>query len=209
MKKLLAMLCIIAFVSPAAVASSRDKAQPTNKPFKTQYIIGLNGMVEASWSKDTRTGTSKGNLNSTAAFNYGVSFEARMTRHSGLETGIYCRTMNVKGYDETTNPPPFHEFYAPCSQGRYLSIPLLYKFYSRILNVAVGFNYDVLISDHNHSHYLPPNDFGIQLKVAKNIKLYQGLLVEPFVMVNQSVSGEDYPSARTWLGGGVGIKYRF
>lgn len=210
MKKLLPLLLIIVTLSTSALADGRDKTE--YQPFKTQYIIGLNGMVEASWS-NTRLYGGYWDPNSSATFNYGASFEARLTRHSGIETGLYCRTMNFRGRNASRmvyNGPgaPVHEeFYMPRSYGRYLSIPLLYKFYSRVLNVAVGFNYDILIDElRRDDRKTPRNEFGVQLKVTKDIKLYKGLIFEPFVQLNQRLTGE---ADRFWFGGGVGVKYRF
>lgn len=207
MKKLFTILCILTLLAPSAIAAGGDKTEDQigSEPFKTQYTIGLNGMVEASLLWMPMMGGRGGS--SGASFNYGVSFEARMTRHSGIETGLYCRTMNFPGYQTWADWDPSQQVYYARSYGRYLSIPLLYKFYSRVLNFAVGFNYDILIDERQrHSGFSPLSDFGVQLKVTKDIKLYRGLIIEPFVMANHCLTGE---ADRTWFGAGFGVKYRF
>lgn len=203
MKRLYNILLIIVILAPSAFASERDKTSPPtdNKPFKTQYTIGLNGMIESSIEGARKSG---GNSSSDFVFDYGVSFEARFTHHSGIETGLYCRTMN---FHERGDMSGANLDRIPRSYGRYLSIPVLYKFYSRILNFAVGFNYDILIDELNRDPGdTPRHDFGAQLKVTKDIKLYKGLILEPFLMANQCLTGR---ADRTWVSAGLGVKYRF
>lgn len=199
MKKLLLLLCIIASLIQSTLAGEQEETK--NQPSKTQYIIGINGMIESS-IKDPRA--KGGNSSSDFVFDYGVSFEARFTHHSGIETGLYCRTMN---FHERGDMSGANLDRIPRSYGRYLSIPVLYKFYSRILNFAVGFNYDILIDEFNrHSSSTPYYEFGAQLKVTKDIKLYKGLILEPFLMANQCLTGR---ADRTWVSAGLGVKYRF
>lgn len=199
MKKLLLLLCIIASLIQSTLAGEQEETK--NQPSKTQYIIGINGMIESS-IKDPRA--KGGNSSSDFVFDYGVSFEARFTHHSGIETGLYCRTMN---FHERGDMSGANLDRIPRSYGRYLSIPVLYKFYSRILNFAVGFNYDILIDELNRDPGdTPRHDFGAQLKVTKDIKLYKGLILEPFLMANQCLTGR---ADRTWVSAGLGVKYRF
>lgn len=199
MKKLLLLLCIIASLIQSTLAGEQEETK--NQPSKTQYIIGINGMIESSIKNPRAMG---GNSSSDFVFDYGVSFEARFTHHSGIETGLYCRTMN---FHERGDMSGANLDRIPRSYGRYLSIPVLYKFYSRILNFAVGFNYDILIDELNRDPGdTPRHDFGAQLKVTKDIKLYKGLILEPFLMANQCLTGR---ADRTWVSAGLGIKYRF
>lgn len=112
---------------------------------------------------------------------YALSLETRFSRHSGLELNLAMR------------------------KGTYLSIPLLYKFYSRKINFAVGVNVDIPIF--KTPYYYPRAQPGIVLRLSKDIKIYKGLFVEPQIQINPVFL--DFSLTQVWVGVGVGVKYRF
>lgn len=185
-------------------------AQPgsfdSQEPFKTQYILGVNFVPE--WQMRMNGPRMGGVSEKGFAPNVGLSFEARFTRHSGIETGFYYR--NVKFLAGITMDGEATHY--PARNQRYFSIPLLYKYYSRIVNVGVGITYDFMF-DHTlmaHDSYgkeLDKNRVGIMLKVSKDITLYKGLFLEPEFHFNPFWA--DGGCEQSWIGFQIGLKYRF
>lgn len=179
----------------AAQPSSFDKREP----FEAQYILGVNFVPEWQISHGTMMG---GRSYRSFSPNAGLSFEARITRHSGIETGLFYR--HVK-YPAGKLLDPGAEPYGADYQ-RYFSIPLLYKYYSRIVNIGVGINYDVMFNQSDKSQD-KENRIGILLKVSKDITLYKGLFLEPEFHFNPF--WEDGEINHSWIGLALGLKYRF
>lgn len=184
---------------PSSFASKRES-------FKTQYILGVNFVPE--WQLELGPGPRGGVSENGFAPNVGLSFEARITRHSGIETGFYYR--NVKfpaGVTTDGLSTPY-----PASYQRYFSIPILYKYYSRIVNLGVGFTYDFMF-DHtimytnSECKEQDKNRFGVMVKVSKDITLYKGLFLEPEFHFNPFMSDSEWN--KTWIGFTLGVKYRF
>lgn len=185
----------------AAQPGSFDK----QKPFRTQYILGVNFVPEwqichhSMWD-------GAGNQGGGFSPNVGLSFEARITRHSGIETGFYYR--NVTSEKFTYFDQDFQSQILPAGYRRYLSIPLLYKYYSRIVNVGVGVNFDFLCKESNADWILSGRHrIGIMLKLSKDIALYKGLFLEPEFHFNPF--WEDGEINHSWIGLALGLKYRF
>lgn len=161
---------IFAIVLFAVAIPPNAKAQDTWDPSKKIQVI-----VGANvfWEAGIEYGKGGG---SNSWWTYGVSAETRFTRHSGLELDIALRGENC------------------------LSIPIMYKFYSKIINFTAGFsvNFPLSNSDTNIKvAFLPV------LRITKDIKIYKGLFIEPQIQICPA-----YAQSMI-LGGGVGIKYRF
>lgn len=195
----LGVLCLT--VGGIAAQSSSFASQ---EPFKTQYILGVNFMPE--WQLN---GSRKiGGIADGSGFspNVGLSFEARIARHSGIETGFYYRNVTSEA-GSYWGPDSQDETY-PAGFRRYFSIPLLYKYYSRILNVGVGFNYDIMFKQSEIARYWDgKHRVGFMLKVSKDITLYKGLFLEPEFHYNPILSGKE--DSKSWIGFQIGLKYRF
>lgn len=192
----------MAAVSVMAWGGMSAKAQEQEKePFKTQYILGVNFMPE--WQIDMRGRVMGGRNDAKFAPNVGLSFEARITRHSGIETGFYYRNVKYPGGTSLADPSIHYD----ASYFRYFSIPVLYKYYSRILNVGAGINYDVRFSQSDNRTSDAKNRFGFIMKVSKDITLSKGLFLEPEFHFNPFVDDGDWNNA--WLGFQIGLKYRF
>ena len=196
----------MAAASVMAWGGTSAKAQVSEQePFKTQYILGVNFMPEWQINHQRIMG---GRSGGGFAPNAGLSFEARITRHSGIETGFYYR--NVK-FPAGTPIYPGAEPYDAAYQ-RYFSIPLFYKYYSRIVNVGIGITYDFMFSHTIMGHYsdgkgADKNRVGIMLKVTKDIRLYKGLFLEPEFHFNPFWADRDIE--KSWVGFQIGLKYRF
>lgn len=195
-RQTLAVVGII-FLTTAG-ASAQNKVIPTeDNSFKTQYILGVNFMPEWQSKLALDGGPSGGGF----ASNFGLSFEARFTRHSGLETGFYCRNVKFSAYTACGTS----EYHGATYQ-RYFSIPVLYKFYSRIVNVGAGITCDFMFENRDEAWY-DKNRIGVLLKISKDIRLYKGLFLEPEFHYNPFWAND--MDDRFWMGFQIGLKYRF
>lgn len=191
----------MAAASVMAWGGTKAKAQVSEQePFKTQYILGVNFMPEWQIGIDGRR---RAGNSPDFSPNVGLSFEARLTRHSGIETGFYYRNVKYAGGISLADPNTRYD----ASYSRYFSIPVLYKYYSRILNVGAGINYDFRFSQSDNRTSDAQNRFGLMVKVSKNITLSRGLFLEPEFHFNPFVDDGDWNDA--WLGFQIGLKYRF
>lgn len=191
----------MAAVSIMAWGGTSAKAQVSEQePFKTQYILGVNFMPEWQIGIDGRR---RAGNSPDFSPNVGLSFEARLTRHSGIETGFYYRNVKYAGGISLADPNTRYD----ASYSRYFSIPVLYKYYSRILNVGAGINYDFRFSQSDNRTSDAQNRFGLMVKVSKDITLSKGLFLEPEFHFNPFVDDGDWYEA--WLGFQIGLKYRF
>lgn len=138
----------------------------------------------------------------------GATFEYKLTKHSGLETGLFYRIYNVAGYMRSS------DFYAEFTIAeRHLSIPILYKFYSSIVNFSVGPTIDFYLgwrqkmgkSDIPIETYNidPTVGLGGMLKLSKSINLSEKLLLEPELRLNPILS-----NSRAYGGLGIAVKYK-
>ena len=191
-RKILSVAGIL-FLTVTEVSAQNGTAPAEDNPFKTQYILGVNYMPEWQLNNPRLDGGPSGG---GFASNFGLSFEVRFTPHSGLETGFYCRNVKFPGHIACGT----NEYYGATYQ-RYFSIPVLYKFYSRIVNVGAG------MFDNPHDSRYDRNRVGILLKISKDIRLYRGLFLEPEFHYNPFWA--EHMGDRFWMGFQIGLKYRF
>ena len=169
-------------------------------------LISVNSKAQKqSFAGVTFTGES---TNGGFAAGAGVTFERKLTQHSGLETGVFYRTYRQSLYIEYQN-----DIYPFSIAERHLSVPFLYKFYSSILNVSAGATVDFFVgwkdktkSDISSakSYYLDPSVFlGAMIKVSKEIALDDKLFLEPELRLNRL-----FGTFRTYGGGGISLKYK-
>lgn len=157
----------------------------------------------------------KAGLNFTAELSNGQTrpgiggvIEYAMTKHSGIETGLYYRTFGENFYFNVSGT----SFSVNIAE-RHLSIPVLYKFSSRIVNFSAGPTFDFYLGWRQTSGKIytqieeysvtPPFQVGVMLKLSKNIKLSNRLFLEPEVRLNPMVSAE----GRGYGGLGISAKY--
>lgn len=114
----------------------------------------------------------------------GIVCDYKATRHSGLNTGVYFRNYINVFYFRVAGTP----YRAQVSE-RHVSIPLLYKFYSGIVNLSAGPDFDFYTGWKQQfttngatvDEYAVNKKFflGIVAKISKQIKLGEKILLEP------------------------------
>ena len=139
----------------------------------------------------------------------GATFETRFTKHNGFEAGLFYRSYKTNGF--LNGDYPTVHFYEIAE--RYLSIPVLYKFYSSIVNFSAGPTFDIFVgwkqtvgkSVYKVENYSTSPGFGIggMLKLSKTINLSDRLLLEPEIRYNHIFNTQN-----NYGGFGLAAKYR-
>jgi hypothetical protein len=169
--------------------------------------------ISAYSQKQTYVGiniTEEWTSNSNNRHSAGFLFEKQITKHSGFETGIYLRTFTedfIFTMNESEYPVRLLKFYS--------SIPISYKFYSKIVNVAAGITLDYYIGFHQRgddsvinvrsSTINPKFQSGILLKASKEIRMTDKLLIEPEIRYNPVFVRFEY--FKHYFGVGIAAKY--
>lgn len=145
---------------------------------------------------------------------FGATIEHKFTRKSGIESGLYYRNYTqtnvyVMWNSTTTQFVPYTVIIAE----KFLSVPILYKFYSRLINASAGMSFDFYTGfrHKNKSQQLTVNEYsidpnmaiGVQVKMSKPIKLDDKLILEPELRLNPVITYE-----RSYAGLGITAKYR-
>jgi hypothetical protein len=138
----------------------------------------------------------------------GITIERQFTKHSGIESGIYYRSHLRDWYAQTAT-----DLFTYSVAERYISIPLLYKYYSSFVNFSVGPSVDYFAGwkQKTGSAGLNVNDYsvspaisvGVLAKVSKRIYLNDRFLLEPEVRFNPIISTES-----AYVGIGIAAKVR-
>lgn len=181
-----------AFAFLAVLFLNHDaSAQPTN-------YVGLNFTVEST-SDEFRPGI-------------GIVYDRQMTRHSGLQTGVFYRNYAQDGYVTYTDGWGTHYIPFTVSE-RHLSVPVLYKFYSRIVDIAAGPTFDFYMGwkqrgktgdlEVDSYNIDPAFAMGLLAKISKRIRLSEGFTLEPEVRANPLFTNNRY-----YVGFGIAGKYR-
>ncbi|RYE25741.1 MAG: hypothetical protein EOP45_04470 [Sphingobacteriaceae bacterium] len=143
----------------------------------------------------------------------GVTFEKQFSKHNGFESGIFYRTLKSSEQIYFVATPSFYIYSLTVSE-RYLTVPVLYKYYSRILNFSAGPTANLYVGwkqkDNGSPVHIDAYDIdpkfkvGFLTKLSKVIPLNKQLVIEPELR---------FGSVETWneVGLGIGIagKYRF
>lgn len=137
----------------------------------------------------------------------GLTIERQFTKHSGIESGLYYRTNRSLFFYED-NISRLTDNYIVAE--RYLSIPFLYKFYSRILNISAGPTFDYFVGWKQKAGtikldnvYMDTNvGLGFMLKLGKKINLSDHLILEPELRFNPVLTFE-----RAYFSLGIAAKY--
>jgi hypothetical protein len=141
----------------------------------------------------------------------GIVAEKRFTRHSGIESGLYYRRQVYTTHLLVQGPNGLLPVYFTVVQ-KFLSVPVLYKYYSRIVNVSVGPTFDLYVGWRQKnksqninvtSHNVHPDfSFGFMGKISKSFKLNSKIFLEPEVRYNPNFTYEN-----EYVGFGVAAKY--
>lgn len=139
---------------------------------------------------------------------FGGTFERRLNKHLGFETGIYYRTFVVHNA-VFVNGLPFFNF---TIKERYLSVPVLFTYHSSILNFSAGPAVDIYVgwnkTKQAKDYRLPETDesriiFGLMGKVSRTIGITEKIIIEPEIRYNSI-----HYNKRSYYGIGVSGKYR-
>jgi hypothetical protein len=143
----------------------------------------------------------------------GLTFEKQFLIHSGFETGLFYRTSKLGGVITYIDASGSYSNSFVVSQ-RYLTIPVLYKYYSKILNFSAGPTVDFFLGweqkDNGSSAQIDNLEVGRKVnvgflvKAGKMIPLSKQLLLEPELRFGSVQTFDDIN-----LGIGIAGKYRF
>lgn len=136
----------------------------------------------------------------------GFVFEKQATVHSGFETGINYRTYQRELYFLVNN-----QSYYPLIIEKYISIPVSYKFYSKIINAGLGATFDYYVDwkqtggNGEMTSYMPGDEYFLGLigKISKPIFLGDNFILEPEIKFNLLI----IPYPRHYMGIGLVSKF--
>lgn len=146
-------------------------------------------------------------LNKNVGLHAGLSYERKFHNYFGAETGIYYRANPVNIFIQSgyVNQQTITE--------GFVSVPVLVKFYSGIVNVSLGGCFDYFIGGYD---FKPESDIslidynidpkfylGIVCKISKDIKISEKLILEPEIKIN----GFPAPADHSFIGLGIKLKY--
>ncbi len=143
---------------------------------------------------------------------FGISYERKINAHFGLETGISLRNSFEEFNSNLTLPSGTINIVQKVRES-YLSIPLGVKYYTPVVNAAIGLNADYFADwkDESSNPYAKITEYSVSpklnwggfVKVSKQFKISQAFVAEPeirFCYLDQNVY---------YYGIGVGVKYSF
>ncbi len=137
----------------------------------------------------------------------GLVLEKHITNHSGIEANLNFSTYQRSGYVYTSQ---YSEAFSV--NEKYISIPVLYKFYSKIANFGLGITYDYFVGwkqlsgSPDITSYRSGVDYLIGLigKISKQVVLGDNLILEPEVKCNVHIQ----PFDRYYIGFGIIAKFK-
>ena len=164
---------------------------------KAKYL-GLNATLE----------TSSSNFRPSA----GIIYEQRFTKRSGIETGIYYRNY-IQNLVVIFNTPTSSDVANIRLSERHLSIPALYKFYTRLVNISAGPSFEFYLGwkEKSDNQTIKTVDYsnnsafniGLMAKISRSIKLNERFNLEPEVRFNPIITND-----RAYIGLGLAAKYK-
>ena len=180
------------------------------KRFSLLIVILTIGTICFSQPKTTVGLNLTGEKTSSSDFVVGIggTLERQIKNHYGFETGLYYRTFEV--HQQVFVDGSLYGFHN--IKEKYLSIPILYKFYSSILNFSLGPTFDVYLGwkqmnkgiTFETDHYTVNAKFHVGLigKISKTIALTDRILLEPEIRYNPV-----FFNHRSFYGAGISFKY--
>ncbi|MFI5129409.1 MAG: hypothetical protein ACHQFX_05435 [Chitinophagales bacterium] len=160
---------------------------------------------------------------------FGILFERLLNKHNSAEIGIYYRsTINdnliVYTPDPGGNFVVSEQFFI---LEKFISIPLLYNYRSKTLNISIGPSVDIYAGWKEKKHVINPPAATVPLqtygfdnkllwgaiaKISKTFKVNSKILIEPTVYVNPiftpySLYSEGYSETRQYYGAAFTAKY--
>jgi hypothetical protein len=143
----------------------------------------------------------------------GIYLDHRFTRKSGIETGVFYRTFRTSGLVTISGAGPGGNLFLPFEvRESYLTVPILYKFHTRIVNISAGPTLDFFMGwadktttpDFEITEFSvdPSFSFGGMLKISKPIKLSEYMVLDLDARLNPLFS-----SGRIYGGFGIAFSY--
>lgn len=165
---------------------SMAQKRASKERFKAQTYIGIVPTMDV---------TSRANIG------MGFSFEQRLSKNLGYETGMYYRSRSLT-----------RRYYGNILRESYMSIPIFFKYYNNVLNVSIGLDNSFMInwkqlnldsSSQIETQNPRAFDGGIMFKIGKDIRLCKKLIFEPEMTLQQTF----YNSQATYFS--VGLKFKY
>ncbi|MHA4842957.1 porin family protein [Flavitalea antarctica] len=142
----------------------------------------------------------------------GATIERKFSRNIGLESGLYYLTYR-NDFNIIIYGPNQAEAIPVNVLESYLSLPILFKYYSRIVNVSIGpaFNAYLGYSTKNDKSDLLITDYNVNpaisataiIKLSKTFTLRDNLVLEPEVRYGEYITDES-----NFAGFGIAMKYK-
>jgi len=135
---------------------------------------------------------------------FGAQAVYRLTKHNGLESGIYYQSRRI-GFIVETNTGGSTTIYNTQVAERRIQLPLLYRFDSKAINFVAGVAFDYFLGwkDRSHTDEVKIIDynrdafsFSLQAGISHSFYLSPTLILEPEAKFNLIVTDDD---------GGVGL----
>lgn len=181
-----------------------------------KYILIISALFISNFSFSQKASFIKLNLtnefieNKSFISGFRISTERQITEHSGIETGIWYRHYKVHGSIRSDDL-----FYNYTLKEDHFSLPVLYKYYSSIIDLSVGPTidlYGVWSIDKNSSDLKVISEeeekkslgIGFLAKASKSIHVSDKFYLEPEIHYNPMLLIK-----RTFLGFGLSVKYKF
>lgn len=142
---------------------------------------------------------------------FGVSFESQLSKHHGFELGLNYRNKIEGSYLISPVSGAINQLID--IREDYLSLPVLYKYYSNIVNISTGLTFDYFVAWKDISKFdnieltsytiNPKLYVGWAFKVSKTIPLSSKLYLEPEIQFNPI-----FKYSYSYYGGSVKLKYK-
>lgn len=136
----------------------------------------------------------------------GLNIARTIGKHSGIEAGVYYRSYLESAFFRLDG-----HYYDVDIRENHLSIPVLYKFSSRIVNLSAGPSFEVFLGWKQKSFTAevevdnyeidPEYNLGVMFKLGKDLRLSEKLVFEPELRFNPIFGLE-----RVYLGLGLKLK---
>jgi|GEM_PF-1235413 len=142
---------------------------------------------------------------------FGVLYENQLSKHHGFELGLNYRSKIMGEYYTVATLNIFNQL-TEIKEG-YLNLPIMYKFYSKIVNLSTGISFDYFVGAKDITNFedieLISYDINPKLytgwifKISKNINLTPKFILEPEIQFNP-VFNYNY----SYYGGAIRLKYK-
>lgn len=137
---------------------------------------------------------------------YGLTFDYNFNNNFGIESGAFRRL-----YKRTFAVTSGTDFFRVNMQDYHISVPVMFRYNNKILNIAAGPSFDIYTGYKQTSNtdiytlkYKSRGRFNLggQGKISKSVWLSKNLVFEP-----EGRIGMVFPTERAYLGLGLTVKY--